>query len=77
MDKKKKAIPVRKLLEMERRAADTIVNNENDLSDANRSTNTAATSILGTVPSKHNPTLEKFYLIIKKKFGGKIMIYYT
>ena len=75
MDKKKKAIPVRKLLEMERRAADTIVNNENDLSDANRSTNTI--SILGTVPSKHNPTLEKFYLIIKKKFRGKIMIYYT
>ena len=48
MDKKKKAIPVRKLLEMERRAADSIVNNENDLSDANRSTN-AATSILGSL----------------------------
>ena len=48
LDKKKKAIPVRKLLEMERRVADSIVNNENDLSDANRTTN-AATSILGSL----------------------------
>ena len=59
MDKKKKAIPVRKLLEMERRAADTIVNNENDLSDANRSTNTI--SILGTVPSKHKISIDYYH----------------
>lgn len=45
LEKRKKAIPVRKLLEMERQSLETIaVNDENDLSDANRTT-----SILGSL----------------------------
>ena len=44
-DKRKKAIPVRKLLEMERKNLEaSVVNDENDLSDANRSH-----SILGSL----------------------------
>ena len=45
-EKRKKAIPVRKLLEMERQGLDTVVNNENDLSDANRC---PSSSILGSL----------------------------
>ena len=47
-EKRKKAIPVRKLLELERQQGclDTVVNNENDLSDANRC---PSSSILGSL----------------------------
>jgi hypothetical protein len=79
LDKKKKSIPVRKLLEMERKVINEANNDENDLSDANRPPHSSS-SILSSLERlvetsfKPNPSSSMDYvtqqvMAAKRAFG--------